>query len=143
MLDLGCGPAHVAAYLRDRGVDAFGVDLSSAMGVVARRLQPGLSFAVADMRALPLRDDAVAGVAAFYSLIHLPRADVPRALTELRRVVGPAGRLWLLPESAGRMLGPRCQYSARCCKAATARPVPRPPLAWLASVSMRPPPSRP
>src|SRR5260370_16520865 len=29
--DIGCGPAHIARYLFDRGVNAFGLDLSPAM----------------------------------------------------------------------------------------------------------------
>jgi 2-polyprenyl-3-methyl-5-hydroxy-6-metoxy-1,4-benzoquinol methylase len=32
--DLGCGPGHVARYLRDRGVHVFGLDLSPVMLVL-------------------------------------------------------------------------------------------------------------
>jgi len=38
-------------------------------------------------------DGTWAGIAAFYSLIHIPRADLPRALGELRRVLRPGGLL--------------------------------------------------
>ena len=47
--DLGCGPGHVAAYLHDRGLDVFGIDLSPAMVDEARRLNPGLRFEAGTM----------------------------------------------------------------------------------------------
>ena len=41
--DVGCGPGHVTNYLRQRGVDVFGIDLSSAMVDQARRLVTALN----------------------------------------------------------------------------------------------------
>jgi trans-aconitate methyltransferase len=42
--DVGCGPAQIARYLRDRGVDVLGLDLSAGMLAEARRLNPDLLF---------------------------------------------------------------------------------------------------
>ena len=47
--DVGCGPGHVTAHLRDSGLDAFGIDLSPVMIDVARREHPGLRFEVGSM----------------------------------------------------------------------------------------------
>ncbi|MCD2192087.1 class I SAM-dependent methyltransferase [Actinomycetospora endophytica] len=47
VLDVGCGPGTVTAYLVDRGVDASGVDLSPRMIEHARRLYPQCRFDVA------------------------------------------------------------------------------------------------
>lgn len=91
--DLGCGPGHIARYLCARGADAFGVDLSPGMIEMARALGPSLRFEVGDMRALDLADGSVAGVVAFYSLIHLQRTEVPRAAAEIARVMQPGGLL--------------------------------------------------
>jgi SAM-dependent methyltransferase len=91
--DLGCGPGHVAGYLAARGADVFGVDLSPGMVAIARRLHPGLRFEVGDALALELADASLAGVVAFYSLIHLPRAAAPRAAAEIHRVLRPGGLL--------------------------------------------------
>src|SRR4029077_17454691 len=89
--DLGCGPAQIARYLRDRGVDAFGVDLSAGMLAEARRLNPDLQFAQTSMLALGLRSGKLGGVAAFYSIIHIPRSKVVEAVAEVRRVLRPGG----------------------------------------------------
>lgn len=93
--DLGCGPGHVARYLHERGVRVCGVDLSAAMVERARRLNPGIEFHQASMLRLPFADGTWAGIAAFYSIIHVPRADVPAALRELQRVVQSGGGLLL------------------------------------------------
>jgi SAM-dependent methyltransferase len=90
--DIGCGAAgHLARYLAHRGVDVAGADLSLRSVAVARSRQPGLAFAAADMCRLPLRHGCMAGVVAFYSVIHLPRERIPAALAEFRRVLRPGG----------------------------------------------------
>jgi SAM-dependent methyltransferase len=94
-LDVGCGPGHVGRYLSERGMDVVGVDLSPAMIEIARRLNPAMRFEIADMRSLPMADGTMGAVAAFYSLIHVPRTEVPAVLEEFRRVLVPSGRLLL------------------------------------------------
>jgi ubiquinone/menaquinone biosynthesis C-methylase UbiE len=93
--DMGCGPGHVARYLHEHGVKVCGVDISTEMVKRARRLTPGVEFRQGDMMALDIPDETCAGVVAFYSIIHIPRTDVVRALRELRRVLQPGGLLLL------------------------------------------------
>jgi SAM-dependent methyltransferase len=95
VLDIGCGPGHVARYLSERGVQAAGFDLSPAMVELARKLNPGLEFRTGDMRALDVADGSLAGIVAFYSLIHLPRPEVAGALAGFRRALVSDGRLLL------------------------------------------------
>ena len=91
VVDLGCGPGQVGRYVRDRGPQVVGVDVSHGMAVrAARRLTAAV---VADMRWLPFADRALGGVVAFYSVIHLPRADLAVAFAEVLRVLEPGGRL--------------------------------------------------
>ena len=93
--ELGCGPGQVARYLKDRGVDMRGIDLSAEMVRVAKRLNPDIPFEQGDMLSLILEDDSLAALVLFYSIIHLKREDVSRALGEMNRVLCPGGRLFL------------------------------------------------
>lgn len=93
--DVGCGPGHVTAHLRGLGVDAFGIDLAPAMIDVARRDHPGIRFEVGSMTDLDLPDSSLAGLLAFWSLIHIPDAEIPAVLDGFRRVVRPGGPVLL------------------------------------------------
>jgi SAM-dependent methyltransferase len=92
--DMGCGPGQIARYLHDRGAEACGIDLSSAMVREAEQLNPGIQFRQGDMLSLTdVADDSYGGIAAFYSLIHIPRDQVVAALLELKRVLRLNGLL--------------------------------------------------
>lgn len=93
VVDVGCGPGYVTGHLRDLGVDVFGIDLSPEMIEIARRDHPDLRFEVGTMTDLDLADDAVAGVLAFWSVIHVPDHAVPGVFEEFRRVLRPGGPL--------------------------------------------------
>jgi len=95
ILDLGCGPGHVGKYLRERGIPGRGLDISHEMVRVARELNPTIEFRQGDMRALPFPDRFFAGVAAFYSIIHLEPAELEHVFRELQRVLRPGGLLAL------------------------------------------------
>jgi ubiquinone/menaquinone biosynthesis C-methylase UbiE len=61
---------------------------------MARRAQRRLDAALsADMRALPLARASIGGLLAFYSLIHVPRAELGPVLAEFRRVLRGGGRV--------------------------------------------------
>ena len=91
--DLGCGPAQIARYLCDRGVNAFGLDFSAGMLAQARRLNPEMMFVQTSMLALGLASEALDGITAFYSIIHIPRERVLNVLGEMRRVLKRGGSL--------------------------------------------------
>jgi SAM-dependent methyltransferase len=93
--DLGCGPGQIALYLHRRGVDAFGIDLSPGMVEQARQLNPGIPFRQGNMLSLDAEDNSWGGIAAFYSIIHIPPEQVVLALRELIRVLRPGGLLAL------------------------------------------------
>ncbi|HEX5716123.1 MAG TPA: class I SAM-dependent methyltransferase [Thermoanaerobaculia bacterium] len=87
VVDLGCGPGQIAKYLRDQGVSVIGVDLSAEMIKVAGNLCPGIDFRVGDMRRLDFDDASLAGVVAFYSIVHFDPAELDAVFRELRRVL--------------------------------------------------------
>src|SRR4029077_19860466 len=93
--DLGCGPGQVARYLQGRGIQVCGMDLSPGMIQCARQLNPGIEFKQGDMRTLPVADNTLAGIAAFYAIVNLSPNDLVQALREMMRVLLPGGRLLL------------------------------------------------
>jgi len=93
--ELGCGPGHVARYLRDRGVDIFGIDLSPGMLEQARKLSPAIEFRQGNMLALDIGDGAWAAIVAFYSIVHIPKADIPQVFGEMFRVLRRGGLVFL------------------------------------------------
>jgi SAM-dependent methyltransferase len=93
--DIGCGPGHVAAYLHDLGLNAFGIDLSPEMIAVARRSYPGLRFDEGSMTALNLPDGHLGGLVAMYSIIHIPPDQLPTVFAEFHRVLASGGYLLL------------------------------------------------
>jgi len=91
VVELGAGPGHVAAYLAARGVDISALDLSSAMVDEAKRLFPGLQAVVGDMLDLPYVNGSLAGVVAFYSIIHFSDEQLEQAFKEMTRVLKTGG----------------------------------------------------
>jgi len=91
--DVGCGPGHTTALLRELGADASGIDLSPAMIEIARREHPGARFEVGSMTDLKRADDSLAGVLAWWSLIYIPDETVPDVLAQFHRVLRPGGVL--------------------------------------------------
>jgi ubiquinone/menaquinone biosynthesis C-methylase UbiE len=91
--DMGCGPGEVARYLKDRGADALGMDISPKMIETAQKLSPDIPFRQGDMMSLDVADNTWGGIAAFYSIIHIPRKKIVDALRELKRVLKPSGLL--------------------------------------------------
>ncbi|MGA8087503.1 MAG: methyltransferase domain-containing protein [Terracidiphilus sp.] len=93
--DLGCGPGHIARYLRDAGTDVFGLDLSPQMIAQARQLNPDIEFREGNMLAFDREDSSLAGIAAFYAIVNIPQESLPLAFAEMLRVLKPAGLLLL------------------------------------------------
>jgi SAM-dependent methyltransferase len=91
--DMGCGPGQIARYLHRQGVATLGVDLSPRMVAEAQRLNPDIHFHQGDMLSLPDEDNSWGGIAAFYCIIHIPRAQIVDALREMKRVLQPGGVL--------------------------------------------------
>ncbi|MEP9365250.1 DUF480 domain-containing protein [Nocardioides sp. CN2-186] len=96
VVEVGCGPGHVTAYLADAGADAFGIDLSPAMVEQARTRYPDGAYEVGDLRRLmrPTTATGWSAVLAWYSLIHLAASELPDAIGALTRPLAPGG--WLV-----------------------------------------------
>jgi ubiquinone/menaquinone biosynthesis C-methylase UbiE len=94
--DLGCGPGgQTTAFLHALGADVRGMDLSPAGVTEAGRRHPGIVFETGDMLALPLPDEAAAGILAFYSIVHFSPDQLRTAVTEMHRVMRTGAPLLL------------------------------------------------
>ena len=94
VLDLGCGPGTAAARLGALGLDVEGWDATPAMVEAARA--EGVAARVAsfdDLADAP--PEAFDGVWASFSLLHAPRADLPRHMSRIARILRPGGLLHL------------------------------------------------
>ena len=93
-LDAGCGAGTYTRILLRDGLDVVGIDYSlpTLRKTMARRLD-GATFAVADVRRLPFRDEQFDGALCFGVTQAL--ADSAPALRELARQIKPGGELWI------------------------------------------------
>lgn len=96
VLDLGCGTGvPTARQMVDAGFEVVGIDLSGGMVKLAREHVPGAKFHqmdIADLRPGGPRDlGRFNAVAAFFSLLMLPRAEIPLALRTIRHLLVPGG----------------------------------------------------
>jgi SAM-dependent methyltransferase len=92
--DVGCGTGAASRILADLGLNVVGVDLSPNMINEAQRLNPDLSFQVGTMTALDFNDGQLDGICAWYSVIHIPDAQLPQVFSEFHRVLRDGG--WAL-----------------------------------------------
>lgn len=101
-LDAGAGTADLSLALARRGVSprVIGIDLSAAMlsegrhKIAEARLEARIDLLQSDVTQLPFADATFGCVSTAFMVRNL--ADLPAALTELRRVLSDGGRLVIL-----------------------------------------------
>lgn len=93
VLELGCGAGGPTTQALARRFAFTGVDLSAQSLNQARATLPSATFLHADMTALTFPPASFAGVAAFYSIIHVPRDEQPGLLRSIASWLRPGGLL--------------------------------------------------
>ena len=91
VLELGCGAGVPSTRKLAERHDVLGVDLSQQQLDLARANVPGARFEKADMTALDFPDGRFDAVAAFYSILHVPRAEQPALIANIARWLKPGG----------------------------------------------------
>jgi ubiquinone/menaquinone biosynthesis C-methylase UbiE len=95
VLDVGCGTGvPTARQLVASGAEVTGIDISPVMLSLARANVPEAEFRLLDAAEVDSSLGVFDGVVAFFSLLMLPRSEIPAALAALRGVLRPGG--WLI-----------------------------------------------
>jgi len=89
--DFGCGPGNTTLFLKGLGVEISGLDLSERILEQARADHPGILFQKGNMLELEFRDGSIAGIVAFYAIVHFSKEQVRAAFREIFRVLKPRG----------------------------------------------------
>ncbi|MFH0820758.1 MAG: class I SAM-dependent methyltransferase [Candidatus Peregrinibacteria bacterium] len=111
VLDLGCAFGRDCHFFVDRGFKTYGVDLSSDLIQEAKKRIKGAIFRVADMTNLKGADSFFDGIWCNATLLHLKKAEVPRAIQEMWRVLKNNGFLYLgLKKGKGEKVDPDRRY---------------------------------
>ena len=97
IMDLGCGPGHIGAFLADTGAEVHGLDASPAMVEQARANFPDLDFAVGRFHQLlrPRTAAAWGAIVAWYSFVHLAESELAPTLRTVGATLRPGGLLAL------------------------------------------------
>lgn len=105
VLELGCGAGGPTTRALAERFDLTGVDISSRTIELARERVPGARFIAADMMNVDFPAGTFAAIAAFYSLIHLPRTELPDMLARIVRWLEPGGSLFAVMGARSQPLG--------------------------------------
>jgi len=93
LLEIGAGPGRDALFFREAGLDVTAVDLSPEMVRLCRA--KGLRALEMDAAELRFPDGSFYAVYAMNSLLHIPKAELPGVLAEIRRVLRPGGLFYM------------------------------------------------
>jgi ubiquinone/menaquinone biosynthesis C-methylase UbiE len=112
VVDLGAGTGLITLALAPRVAEVTAVDISPRMleRLVERAGAAGIGNVtpvVGDLRTLPLEDGSATLAVSNYAFHHLVDADKELALSEVRRVLAPGGRLVLCDMMFSLSLEPR------------------------------------
>ena len=89
--DFGCGPGQTTKYLKDLGIEISGLDLSEEILEQARTINPEIHFRKGNILELEFENVSIAGIVAFYAIVHFTEEQVGVAFGEVFRVLKPGG----------------------------------------------------
>lgn len=94
VLDACCGTGDLAVAAERAGASVVGLDFSARMLERARRKSAAVEWVEGDLLALPFPEGVFDAATVGFGVRNVD--DLPLALAELRRVLGPGGRLAIL-----------------------------------------------
>ncbi len=91
VLDLRCGPGVPSTKALAHRFDVIGVDISEAQIGLARENVPEATFIHGDFAEIEFPEASLDGVAAFYSISHVPREEHALLFERIARWLVPGG----------------------------------------------------
>jgi uncharacterized protein YceH (UPF0502 family) len=106
IMDLGCGPGQIAAFLADTGAEVHGLDASPAMVEQARANFGDLEFSVGRFHQLLRPRDAAAwgAIVAWYAFVHLAPSELAPTLRTVGATLRAGGVLALAVHVGGTIV---------------------------------------
>lgn len=104
VIEVGCGPGEISNYLRMKGLEIIGLDISDKMIEIAKQLNPFIDFRVGDVFNLNFDNNLLAGVVAPYLIVNFQYEDLTMAFKEINRVLMKNGIFLLSFHAGGREL---------------------------------------
>jgi len=93
--EIGCGPGEVATYLKYKGLNLIGIDISEEMIRIAKELNPNIDYRMGDVFHLDFPDSYFSGVIAPFLFVNYEPDEIKKAFTEIQRVLKKEGIFYL------------------------------------------------
>ena len=93
LLELGAGPGNASAFFQANGLHVLCTDFSPEMVKLCQ--QKGLSAQIVDFSNLPFAPASFDAVYAMNCLLHLPKQEMPKILTDIATILKPGGLFYL------------------------------------------------
>lgn len=97
VLEIGCGPGNITAYLLSKrpDLDICGIDLAENMIELAKANCPGAKFAVMDGRDISSLNEKFDAVVCGFCLPYLNKEEVEKLITDSSQLLNGKGILYL------------------------------------------------
>ncbi|MES2408922.1 MAG: class I SAM-dependent methyltransferase [Patescibacteria group bacterium] len=91
ILDVGCGGGRDSKFFVKNGLQVIGIDVSSVLINEAKKEVPDAVFSCEDILKSKFPNNYFDGIWAQAVLLHLKRADVPKAINKFYKILKPGG----------------------------------------------------
>ncbi len=94
IIDLGSGSGYITNYLREKNLNAIGIDFSEKMIKIAKIKYPRTKFLLSDFTNIEdyFKEASVDGLIAIYSLYFIPKEQFNNVLKSLSKVLKDDGK---------------------------------------------------
>ncbi|MFH1064957.1 MAG: class I SAM-dependent methyltransferase [Nanoarchaeota archaeon] len=111
ILDHGCGSGRDAREFTERGYRVMGIDFSEKMIEISRKNAPKAEFRLMNIVEMDFPGNYFDGAWSIASLLHIPKADIPRAIGKVYGCLKAKG-VWHMSvkEGEGEVIKPDARY---------------------------------